>query len=92
MIAPKDSSLPRLAQGCRLSAHQGRSIVLYPEGMIRLDATAQNILRLCDGQHTLQEILEILAQCYIGANPVRMREDVAGFLAKLKAKRIVDFE
>ena len=92
MIAPKDSSLPRLAQGCRLSIHQGSSIVLYPEGMIRLDRTAQDILRLCDGQHTLEQILAILAQRYTGANPVQMREDVGSFLGKLKDKRIVDYE
>ena len=36
--------------------------MLFPEGMIRVDPTAQNILQLCDGQRTFDEIVATLVR------------------------------
>lgn len=59
--------------------------------MIRVQGTGQNILELCDGQRTVQEIVTALSTTYTGADPVKIREDVGSFLEALQRKRIVDY-
>jgi len=66
-------------------------VVLFPEGMIRVRGTGQNILELCDGQRTVQEIVAALSETFSSADPVKIREDVASFLEALQRKRIVDY-
>jgi pyrroloquinoline quinone biosynthesis protein D len=88
---PADSSQPRFAPGCRWGSQGEERVVLFPEGMIRVQGTGQNILELCDGQRTIQEIVAALSATYSGGDPVKIREDVGGFLEALQQKRIVDY-
>jgi pyrroloquinoline quinone biosynthesis protein D len=39
---------------------QKRHVILYPEGMVELNATAAEILQLCDGTRNLEGIVEEL--------------------------------
>jgi pyrroloquinoline quinone biosynthesis protein D len=66
--------------------------VLFPEGMIRVQGTGQNILELCDGQRTVADVVAILSERYGKADPVKVTEDVSSFLEALQQKRIVDYE
>jgi len=88
---PSDSSQPRFASGCRWGTQGEERVVLFPEGMIRVQGTGQNILELCDGQRTVQEIVTALSATYTGADAVKIREDVGSFLEALQQKRIVDY-
>jgi pyrroloquinoline quinone biosynthesis protein D len=87
---PSDSSQPHFAAGCRWGNQGEERVVLFPEGMIRVQGTGQKILELCDGQHTVQEIVTALSATY-SADPVKIREDVGNFLEALQHKRIVDY-
>jgi len=89
---PSELSHPRLAPGCRWATHEGQPVVLFPEGMIRLQGTGQTIMELCDGQRTVQEIVAAVSERYSAADRARITEDVCSFLASLQQKRIVDFE
>jgi pyrroloquinoline quinone biosynthesis protein D len=89
--APSDSSQPRLAAGCRWGTEGEEQVVLFPEGMIRVQGTGQKILELCDGQRTFQEIVTQLSTTFSGADPTKIREDVSTFLEALQQKRIVDY-
>jgi pyrroloquinoline quinone biosynthesis protein D len=89
---PSQTSQPRLAPGCRWGTHGEQQVVLFPEGMIRVQGTGQNILELCDGQRTVQEIVAALSGRYGAADPVKITEDVSSFLEALQRKRIVDYE
>ena len=91
LAAPLPSSQPRLAAGCRWATHAEKPVVLYPEGMIRIQGTGQNVLELCDGQRTVQQIVEVLAQKYDAADPAKIMADVGTFLEALQQKRIVDY-
>ena len=91
MPRPSDSSQPRFAAGCRWGTQGEERVVLFPEGMIRVQGTGQKILELCDGQRTIEEIVTALSASYTGANPARIREDVTSFLEALQQKRIVDY-
>ena len=90
MSPPSDSSQPRFASGCRWGTQGEERVVLFPEGMIRVQGTGQKILELCDGQRTVQEIVTALAATY-SADPAKIREDVGSFLEALQQKRIVDY-
>jgi pyrroloquinoline quinone biosynthesis protein D len=88
---PMDTSRPRLAAGCRWGSHGEEPVILYPEGIIRLQATGRSILELCDGKRSLQEIVASLALRYTHADPAKIRSDVDAFLDSLRQKRIVDY-
>jgi len=88
---PSDSSQPRFAAGCRWGSQGEDRVVLFPEGMIRVQGTGQKILELCDGQRTIEEIVTALSATYTGANLAKIREDVGSFLEALQQKRIVDY-
>ena len=56
---------PRLARLFRMQYEPVQSawVLLYPEGMVQLNSSAAEILRRCDGQHSLDEIVaELEAQ------------------------------
>jgi pyrroloquinoline quinone biosynthesis protein D len=90
--SPDATSQPRLAPGCRWSTQGEQQVVLFPEGMIKVQGTGQSILELCDGQRTVQGIVAILSERYGTADPVKIKEDVSSFLEALQQKRIVDYE
>ena len=90
MPRPADSSQPRFAAGCRWENQGEERVVLFPEGMIRVQGTGQKILELCDGRRTVHEIVTALSGMY-SADPVKIREDVGSFLDALQQKRIVDY-
>ena len=90
MPALLDSSRPHLAVGCRWGKQGEDRVVLLPEGMIRLQGTGQSVLELCDGEHTLQQIVETLCKRY-SADTAKIRDDVTTFLEALQQKRIVDY-
>ena len=65
--------------------------MLFPEGMIRVQGTGKDILELCDGQFTVQDIVTVLSERYGNADPAKITEDVSSFLEALQRKRIVDY-
>jgi pyrroloquinoline quinone biosynthesis protein D len=50
----------------RWEASQDAYILLYPEGLIKLNPSAGEILKRCDGQRTVDEISADLAQAFAG--------------------------
>ena len=54
--------LPRLSRRLRLQyeAAQTRWVLLYPEGMVQLNDSAAEILRRCDGRHSVADIVSEL--------------------------------
>ncbi len=52
-------------------------LMLYPEGIIKLNDSAGNILKLCSGERTLEKIIEELQQSFGVAD---LKDDVYGFM------------
>jgi len=91
-MVPEGTSRPRLAAGCRWAEANGSErMLLFPEGAIRLQGTGRAILERCDGQRTIQQIVEELQTLYSAGDPGQIQAQVAGFLERLQQKRIVDF-
>jgi pyrroloquinoline quinone biosynthesis protein D len=79
---------PRLATGARLQYDEVREEhqLLIPEGVVRLNATAAEVLGLCDGERSLEEIVGALSQRYNGAD---LGDDVRGLVQAMAAKGLV---
>ena len=86
-----DSSIPRLAAGCRWGGTTEAPVVLFPEGAIKVEGTGRIILELCTGQLSVAEIIQKLEQQFILAPKEKIRTDVISFLEQLQNKRIVDY-
>jgi pyrroloquinoline quinone biosynthesis protein D len=79
---------PRLATGARLRYDEVREEhqLLVPEGVVRLNPTAAEVLELCDGERSLEEIVGALAARYGGAD---LRDDVRGLVEGMTQKGLV---
>jgi len=62
---------------------QQAHVLLYPEGMVRLNQSAAEILKRCDGSATVDEII---AQLEAAFNATGLREDVLGMLSHAQEK------
>lgn len=71
---------PAIARGFRLQWEQAQNayVLLYPEGMVKLNASAGEILRRCDGARTLAAIVAELEAAF-GASD--LEGDVREFVA-----------
>ncbi len=56
---------------------QQRHVILYPEGLVELNTTSAEILKRCDGEHTLRTIVEELERKY---QTEGLTDDVREFL------------
>lgn len=73
------ASRPVIARGMRLQweSAQGAHVLLYPEGMVKLNASAAAILTRCDGARTVAEVIGELERTYSAG----LGKDVLAFLA-----------
>jgi pyrroloquinoline quinone biosynthesis protein D len=57
---------PAIGHGYRLQweAAQNAHVLLYPEGMVKLNGSAGEILKRCDGQRTVAEITADLERTF----------------------------
>jgi pyrroloquinoline quinone biosynthesis protein D len=87
-----DSTRPRLTKGVRLQIDSvtARGVLLYPEGIVELNQTAQEILSRCDGR-TLREILCELAEEY-EADSSALATDVRDTLSDLHQRKLIEFK
>jgi pyrroloquinoline quinone biosynthesis protein D len=82
---------PRVAAKARLQwdGVRNRHILLYPEGLVALNPTAAEILGLCDGRRTVDEIVAALSGKYESQD---ITTDVQELLAGLAAKGLVTYD
>jgi pyrroloquinoline quinone biosynthesis protein E len=81
---------PHLTRGARLQSDPltGEPVLLFPEGVLRLNKTAAEILALCDGRTSLQASAEILANRF-GARHAAVLEDVTAFVHGLRGRGLL---
>jgi len=79
---------PRLVTGARLQYDDVRSehVLLIPEGVVRLNPTAAEVLALCDGERSLDDIASALCERYDGAD---VHDDVRELVDALAEKGLV---
>jgi hypothetical protein len=65
-------------------------LLLYPERGLALSETATAILKLCDGDHSPDDIARMLADAHPGTHPDAIRDDVGSFLEEMRRRGLVD--
>jgi pyrroloquinoline quinone biosynthesis protein D len=90
MAEISDTAQPRLAKGVRLQIDPatGKSVLLFPEGIVELNETAHEILMRCDGR-TLRDVLQALADEY-DSDIATLAVDVRETLADLQQRKLIE--
>ena len=80
------SSRPAVGRGFRLQWEpaQNAHVLLYPEGMIKLNGSAGEILKRCDGAATIADITTDLERAFAASD---LSEDVMSFIAMAVDKK-----
>jgi pyrroloquinoline quinone biosynthesis protein D len=76
-------SIPELAPTFRFQWEEVQDcfVVLYPEGMVKLSQSAGEIMKRCDGEKSVAEIISELNSQFPGAE---LSNDVINFLKQAK--------
>lgn len=86
MSALSAGSKPVIGRGYRLQWEpaQNAHVLLYPEGMVRLNSSAGEILRRCDGARTVEEIIADLERSF---GTTGLSGDVTAFVSLALEKK-----
>jgi len=89
-MIPLDSK-PALAPKARLRFDRtsGGYMLLYPERGLALNATAASILKLCDGELTVDGMVEKLQGEYLDRSAEELRRDVLEFLEEMARRGLL---
>jgi len=79
-------SRPAVGRGFRLQweAAQNAHVLLYPEGMIKLNGSAGEILKRCDGTASIADITADLERAFAAAD---LSDDVMRFITMAVEKK-----
>lgn len=92
MIKPELTATPKLAPGVRLNDKNQQPRMLLMAGReLRLSGPSLEIVLLCDGKNTVQQIAEKLHALYLKAEPQRVTNDLLNYLALLHDQRVLDY-
>jgi pyrroloquinoline quinone biosynthesis protein D len=80
------TSRPAVGRGFRLQweAAQNAHVLLYPEGMVKLNGSAGEIMKRCDGTRSVSAIVEDLEQAFDTRD---LTKEVTDFMSFAVARR-----
>jgi pyrroloquinoline quinone biosynthesis protein D len=84
-------SQPRIGHGFRLQWEEAQSsfVLLYPEGMVKLNQSAGEIMKRCDGK---ADVSAIVADIESAFNAQGLEKDVRGFIEVAAKQRWLTWE
>jgi len=92
MSKPELTASPRLAPGARLNdKNQQPRMLLMPEHELRLSGPSLEIVTMCDGKHTVEQIAEKLRALYAKAEPQRVMQDLLNYLDLLHEQKAIEY-
>ncbi len=73
------ATVPRVGHGFRLQFEPAQDchVLLYPEGMVKLNPTAGEIMKRCDGK---QNVAAVVAELEAAFSATGLAGDVIGFI------------
>jgi len=88
---PADRAKIRLNPKVRLRADRrtGRCLLLYPETGLELNETGAEIVRLCDGTRTFDDMARRLVQAHADVSPIVIEQDLRAFLKRLEDRGLI---
>ena len=90
-MSPDSATIPRIGHGFRLQWEPAQDchVLLYPEGMVKLNQSSGEILKRCDGQRSAQAIVADLEAAFSTAG---LEREVIAFLELAEKQRWVAWE
>ena len=87
---PDTASRPRISAGFRLQWEpvQNCHVLLYPEGMVKLNQSAGEILKRCDGERTIAELVAELEQAFQASG---LEQEVLAFMQMAQQQKWVNW-
>jgi pyrroloquinoline quinone biosynthesis protein D len=87
---PTPTTVARIGHGFRLQWEPAQScfVLLYPEGMVKLNQSAGEIMKRCDGQ---QDVAAIVADLETAFSATGLEPDVLAFLDMARRQRWLDW-
>lgn len=91
MNMPLPTDVPALRPGYRMQWEpvQDCHVLLYPEGMVKLNDSAAEVLKRVDGQRSVGEIVAELQACFPSA--VELDADVLAFIGDAHEQHWIRF-
>jgi coenzyme PQQ biosynthesis protein PqqD len=91
-VTPALDAKPRLRVGVRMN-EQGQQprMLLMADGSLQLRGPSLEIVQLCDGNHTVEQIAAKLQASYSKAEPDRVTADVLRYLTLLHEQKAIEF-
>ena len=90
-MKPDLDAKPRLAPGVHMNdKNQQPRMLLMPKGGLRLSGPSLEIVQMCDGQHTVQQIAETLHTLYAKAEAERITTDLLSYLELLHKQNAIE--
>lgn len=85
------SERPKLVRRARLryDERDRKFMIVYPERGLVLNASAAEVVKLCDGTRTAAEIVAKLVSA-TGESEAHIARDVAELLARLEERRLIE--
>lgn len=86
--------IPRIEKHFRLQWEEAQNafVILYPEGMVKLNESAGEILSRCDGNKSIQNIITALTEKFPDVNNEDIRQDIMAFIADAVAQHWLTYE
>ncbi|WP_345792480.1 pyrroloquinoline quinone biosynthesis peptide chaperone PqqD [Thauera sp. JM12B12] len=83
------AATPRVSRRFRLQWEEAQQawVLLYPEGMVKLNQSAGEILRRCDGARSVTEVVADLEQAFATTG---LEADVVAFLELARKQQWID--
>lgn len=83
---------PRLSPKARLRWDnvEKRHLLVFPEAALLLNETAAEILKLCDGERTIEQIVDTLAQQFVGTDREIIADEVTELLTRLQTRGLLE--
>jgi len=83
---------PRLSPKARLHWDnvEKRHMLVFPEAALLLNETAAEILKLCDGERTIEQIVDTLAHQFVETDRKMLADEVMDLLTRLRTRGLLE--
>ena len=90
-VGPTPATVARIGHGFRLQWEPAQScfVLLYPEGMVKLNQSAGEIMKRCDGR---RDVAAIVADLEAAFSATGLEPDVLAFLDLAHRQRWLEWE
>lgn len=86
------NAIPRISHPYRLQWEKAQNahVLLYPEGMVKLNDSAGHVLTRCDGKRTVSAVIAELSQAFPEAEDID--KDIIDFLADAHSQGWINYD